>query len=365
MKEQCLDHLLLSGFDSIRWVTNVRADFTRDSSLDWFAALVDPDGGTVLFSQDISETDSSPVQDLPWIKRRVPTPSWQSLWVHASVYSRLLVDELQAAGAKRLGVDFLHFSIRDEVLRAMPDLEIVPIAYELLEIRKTKVAGEVRLLEAACDVGSLSVAAALKRVEEGMTDHDVLGLAAKEAYRHGVEAVSHTLVVARGSGYHDFYAHGQRLWDGDTFILDFGVYGIGGYCHDFCRTHFLGEPPAHVLTAYRGLLKAFQDGVEFAKPGVRCSQIAERINSGLRKQGLLATPYALGHGIGVRLIELPSIHRVEFTEKDDILEEGMVICLEPTTFVEDRGHLVKLKEEDQFLVEHSALRQLTKTKRAV
>ena len=78
----------------------------------------------------------------------------------------------------------------------------------------------------------------------------------------------------------------------------------------------------------------------------------------LRKHGLPETDYAMGHGIGLRLTEPPAISRSGDVE-DQRLEEGMVICIEPSTWVEVDGVPVSLKEEDQYVVEANGLRPLT------
>ena len=42
----------------------------------------------------------------------------------------------------------------------------------------------------------------------------------------------------------------------------------------------------------------------------------------------------MGHGIGLRMVEIPSLYRAEMMDQDDVLEEGMCICIEPSTAVE-------------------------------
>jgi Xaa-Pro aminopeptidase len=73
----------------------------------------------------------------------------------------------------------------------------------------------------------------------------------------------------------------------------------------------------------------------------------------------------MGHGIGARLIEYPSIFRPELMEYDEALEEGMIICLEPSTYVELDDVVVSLKDENQYVVEANGLRKLTPCGRAI
>lgn len=156
--------------------------------------------------------------------------------------------------------------------------------------------------------------------------------------------------------------HGRRIWGGDVFFVDYGVIGRGGYVADFCRTAFAGEPAPEVARAHRALLEAKAAGEAFAKPGVKGSEVAQVINDALRGHGLPETSYAMGHGIGLRMVEIPSLYRADMMDQDDVLEEGMAICIEPSTAVElPSGEVVGMKEEDQYMVTASGLRQLTKT----
>ncbi len=121
----------------------------------------------------------------------------------------------------------------------------------------------------------------------------------------------------------------------------------------------MGEPPAPVQDAYRELLEALRVGEEAARPGVRASEVHEAVNAYLRGRGLAITPYSMGHGVGLRACELPTIHRADRMGRDQALEEGMVISLEPETGVEVDGRFVLLKVEDNYVVESDGLRRLT------
>ncbi|HST41657.1 MAG TPA: Xaa-Pro peptidase family protein [Conexibacter sp.] len=363
MRDKQLDHVLLSSFDTIRQATDFRATLTYDSNYDYYAALVALDGETTLLACDVGEVLDEPVHGLPWITRRVPAPSWQSFWAHPATYGGLLVRELQRVGARRVGIDTLPFDVVEVIRRELPQVELVPVLRELLWARRIKLPDEVRLLEATCDVLSLCASNALAGFVEGMTDHDVVTLADETAHAHMVEWISHSVIVAQATPRRAAWLPtGRRIWGGDSFFVDYGVIGRGGYTADFCRTAFAGEPSPQVAKAHRALLDAKATGEAFARPGVKGSELAATINDALRGHGLPPTSYAMGHGIGLRMVEIPSLYRAELMDHDDVLEEGMCICIEPSTAVElPGGEVVGLKEEDQYMVTASGLRRLTRT----
>ena len=68
MTQNGLSHLLLTGFDHIRYVTDYRTQIIAEA-FDWFAAVVDADGNAEIFTPWIDRTHDDPIADLPWIKK--------------------------------------------------------------------------------------------------------------------------------------------------------------------------------------------------------------------------------------------------------------------------------------------------------
>jgi len=366
MKRERIDHAMLFGFDSIRWATDIRTNYTHDSNWDWFCAIVELSGEVTVITNDGGSPDEYPSPSMPWLRRRIAGPSWQSHWAHPTAFVRETVEALRGLKAKRVGVEGLHFEIMDALRQQLPEIEFVPILRPLLQLRKIKLPEEITLIAAACDAASVAMSAGINGVREGMRDVDVVSLTVDTVYQCGAEQLSHAVIVAQSSpGQAGWFARGERLWKGQTFFMDMGVYGAGGYCSDFCRVGFVGEPHRVVRKAYTDLAEILDSTASELRPGVRCSAITQRINDALKKKGLPETPYAMGHGIGARLVEYPSIFKPEFVEYDDVLEEGMVICIEPSTHVEADGVVVGLKDENQFVVEANGLRKLTHCGRVI
>lgn len=359
MRALQVDHLLLTGHDNIRYASDYRSMLVCES-FDWYAALVDAAGQTVVFVPYVAEDIESPQPAMPWITRFVAVPSWVPSVTQHAIWLRLLARELTRAGARRVGLDFLPAQFADGLRKELPAVELVAVGETLYEAREVKLPEELTLLDAACRVNALAVSTALARVTEGMTDFDVLAMAMESLQRSGVEFLTHSVCVTRDTVFSgNWFAKGRRLWAGDAFFFDVGCYGVGGYGSDMARTGFVGEPPAAVRRAYRALLEAYAAGQAMARPGVRASEVDRTINEALRKQGVPDTPYSMGHGVGLRICELPIIYRPAMMTRDRVLEEGMVISLEPETGVEIDGVPVGLKLEDNFVVERTGLRRLT------
>src|SRR5215475_282889 len=352
-----LDHLLLTSFDNIRYVTGYRTLIIAEA-FDWFAAIAGQEGSVGASRPPGDAGGKEPDPDLPGLRAVHPLPSWTPAIPHISYWVKALRGVLAGRRARRVGYEMLYAELLGPLAEALPEVEFVPVSTALHDLRMRKDARELTLLEAASKVNSMAADAALKAAEAGMTDHDVLSVAMASLQAAGVEFLSHSLCnVRRGSG--TWFAAGNELQEGDSFFFDIGCYGPGGYASDMARTGFVGQPPAKVVNVYRQLLAAHRVGEAFARPGVPASSVHETINATLRDQGLPPTPYSMGHGVGLRACELPTIYRADRMGRDQILQEGMVISLEPETGVEVGGRLIILKVEDNYVVEEGGLRRLT------
>ncbi len=352
-----LDHLLVTSFDAIRYACGYRTMIIAEA-FDWFAAIVDREGEADVFVPWVDERHDAPEPEMPWIRAIHPLPSWTPALPHRGFWLRSLSDVLRGRGARRIGVELLYAELLGGLRAELPGADWIPVTTELHDLRTRKEPLELQLLAAASFVNSRAVDDAVAALEPGMLDHDVLAIAMASQQRAGVEYVSHSVCnVRRGTG--AWFAIGNELREGDAFFFDIGCYGRGGYASDMARTAFVGEPPAEVVRVYRCLLDAHHVGEETARPGVRASEVHEAVNRYLERQGLPITPYSLGHGVGLRACELPTIHRADRMDRDQPLAEGMVIALEPETGVEVDGRFVLMKVEDDYVVEADGVRRLT------
>lgn len=358
MQSTGVDALLITGFDNIRYATGFRTWFIAEA-FDWYAAIITAGGESYIFVPYVDEDVKDPVPGSPWIREFIATPSWVSSATQAKFWLRVLQKKLEALRLGRVGIEGLPPVLLDGLRQAMPKVEFRPVEKPLASARMVKHPEEIKLLAASAEVASLGSSATLATLSEGKTDHELLATAAGRMLELGAEYVTHYLCLHKGS--QDWYSHGTRLCEGDTYVFDVGCYALGGYGADMCRTGFVGTPPRAVQDGYRILRQAYGEGQAAARAGMKVSQVDRIINDALRKVGHPHVPYSMGHGVGMRTCELPIIHRPEFMDEDVTLETGMVITLEPETRVDVNGRQVVLKLEDMFEVTPTGLRQLTTT----
>ncbi|UOQ59147.1 M24 family metallopeptidase [Leucobacter rhizosphaerae] len=357
MRAQRVDALLLVGPDHIRYATDFRAHLTNES--EWFAALVWRDGTAQVFLPYIDETITAPYPELPWVTEVIPVASWSAATANPKTWVRAVGGAIAAGGSRlRIGVDSVDHGLLSGLAEHTSGVEFVAVGTELHRIRREKHPIEVTLLDAVSRVNAGAMEAALAAARVGGTDHDVLAAAMAFQQAAGVEFVTHSVCNLR-NGTGDWFAGGRRFAEGDPFFFDIGCYGPGGYASDAGRTGFVGEPREEHLEAYEHLRTAHRIAQELAVPGARASTLLAACNEYLEGHGLGRTPYAIGHGVGLRICELPTLFSPGLMDEDVTLIEGEVIALEPETTVVVDGIETVLKIEDNFVVEAHGLRQLT------
>src|SRR6202011_495496 len=80
-----LDHLLLTSFDNIRYVTGYRTQIIAEA-FDWFAAVASRDGDYEIFVPWADEVSREPDPFLPGLSAVHPLPSWTPAIPHVSYW---------------------------------------------------------------------------------------------------------------------------------------------------------------------------------------------------------------------------------------------------------------------------------------
>lgn len=121
------------------------------------------------------------------------------------------------------------------------------------------------------------------------------------------------------------------LREGDILSIDFGV-RLNGYCGDAAVTIPIGrisEENRRLVETTREVLGVAIAG---ARPGVRWSQIAGRMQRHAESAGFSVVRDFVGHGIGTKMHEDPKVPNFvsdELLADDILLAEGMVLAVEP------------------------------------
>lgn len=151
----------------------------------------------------------------------------------------------------------------------------------------------------------------------------------------GAEDVPYLVGGAAAPSYGDVISPPDQrpLQDGDMLMLDTGA-TLNGYFCDFDRNFAIGQPGDAARRAYDALTRATDAGLQAARPGVTAAKLYQAMAAAM---GIEQSDIGrFGHGLGMQLTEWPSLAAWD----DTVLEENMVITLEPSIAVEGGGIMV-------------------------
>src|SRR5256886_14119177 len=116
------------------------------------------------------------------------------------------------------------------------------------------------------------------------------------------------------------------LREGTAVMFDFGGV-VDGYCSDFGRTIYCGEPPADYVEIYDVMLAAQEAGRAAASAGALAREVNAACRKPIEDAGLGEHfRHRRGHGIGMDVHERPFIS----PEDETPLRAGMTLTDEPS-----------------------------------
>ena len=155
------------------------------------------------------------------------------------------------------------------------------------------------------------------------------------------------------------YDRDQTLEQGTAIAFDIG-FVLDGYCSDWGRSVYYGEPAEHIEKAYPALMGAVVETIDAMGGEVqRVDQIFDHIEMVCEREGykdrlLERLPDRMvGHQIGIEVHEDPWLK----PGQDQELVDGMVFCVEPKLWHKGEYYL---RVEDMILIKNGKAESLTK-----
>jgi len=120
----------------------------------------------------------------------------------------------------------------------------------------------------------------------------------------------------------------KTIHQGDIVKIDIGIVK-NSYFADACYT-FPIEPISPIARRLINVAKeSLKKAIEVSKPGNRIGDIGAIIQKYVEKNGFSVVKDFTGHGVGFAVHESPSIPHFGVNGKGPLLEEGMVLAIEP------------------------------------
>ena len=244
----------------------------------------------------------------------------------------------------RIGIEttYLSHAAWQRLQGALPDAALRPVDDLLARLRVLKTPQEIdtirRIGVAAQQIHEECVAL----VGAGSTERELANLITERYHAAGGDKLT-MLVVGSGprSAHPNAPATGRVMQSGDIVRVD--IIGTSDhYYSDVARTAIVGEPTADQQRLYDLLRSVHERCLAALRPGTLSSDVYRVYREAMDDAGL--PPYHfVGHGLGVTLHEDPFVNDLTSV----VLDEGMVLCIEPLTFLEDR---YGMQIEDEVLI---------------
>lgn len=121
-----------------------------------------------------------------------------------------------------------------------------------------------------------------------------------------------------------------RLGDGDVISIDVGV-TLGGWVADAARTFPVEAVSAEKANLLEATERSLHAGVAACRAGSRMGDVSSAIQRTAEGAGLSIVRSLVGHGVGRTMHEDPQVPNHGRPGRGPLLEEGMVLAIEPMT----------------------------------
>ena len=205
----------------------------------------------------------------------------------------------------------------------------VPFIRAVVKQRNHKSAEEIAEIERACDITADMHIAATRFIRPGMYEYEVVAEMNHVAESHNCELSFATIATINGQTLHNHY-HGNRIEEGQLFLIDAGAELPSGYCGDMSST----IPVSKTFTPRQRAVYEIQnamhlESVKALRPGIPYMDVydlsARVMVEGLKELGLmkgnaedavregahaLFYPHGLGHMMGLDVHDMENLGEI-------------------------------------------------------
>jgi len=187
------------------------------------------------------------------------------------------------------------------------------------------------------------------KTKHSLTELDLANQIKKLGKKFGGEAMAFPPIVSFGSSSAQIHhkPSKKRIGKNNFLMLDYGV-KVKGYCSDFTRTLFIGNPNKFQEKVYNTVLKSQLAALKEVKLGVDCYKIdliARKIviDAGFGRH----FNHSTGHAVGIKIHEPPSFSPVSSEQ----LLKSTVMTVEPGIYLPGK---FGVRIEDMILVSNKS-----------
>ncbi|MEX2088664.1 MAG: Xaa-Pro peptidase family protein [Bacteroidota bacterium] len=263
-----------------------------------------------------------------------------SLWGEISQYGLFRHE-------RRIGVEAQHLSVASmgSLKKLFPKKRFALTSGLIEGVATVKDDSEIERIKRAVAITDKVFKKLLTILKPGLAEKEI---AAEISYWHrkyGADADAFEPIVA--SGLRGAFPHARAsekiVRKGELVTLDFGC-RFEGYHSDLTRTVAVGAPSRKARGIYTAVLQAQELAIGAAHAGMSGRALDALSRRSLRRGNLAKYfTHSLGHGLGLRVHEIPRLSRLS----NDVLVAGNVVTIEPGVYLPGFGGV---RIEDDLLI---------------
>lgn len=219
------------------------------------------------------------------------------------------------------------------------------------KLRAVKDAEEQKKMRISAEIAKKGFHFAVEGLRDGVSEKEIAWRFERFCREQGAEKMSFEPIVAFGenSAFPHHRASSRCLNRGDTVLIDVGCV-LDGYASDMTRT-IPGTSP-EIKRLHSVVENAAHAALKKCKAGISIKELDQTAREEMRKEDLESFfTHGLGHGIGLETHEYPRVSS-KGADADDLLEEGMVITIEPGLYMPGVGGV---RREDTIIVKKGGI----------
>lgn len=270
---------------------------------------------------------------------------------HKSGLEKELPEIAKSLGIHRLGFESVRLSHKNHSAYAgalnkqMSPVELVPTENMVETLRQIKSEDEIQRITKALRLAEQAFSQVLDTIRPGMSERQAAWALEKAMRETGAQGLSFPVIVASGpnSALPHAVPTDRMLGRGEPILFDWGA-RLDEYCSDTTRTVVMGEPDDRFKKVFDTVVTARDMAIVAIKAGASGTQVDKIARDHIDHSGYAGKfGHSLGHGTGLAVHEGPRLSPI----KDDRLEAGMVVTVEPGVYLPEWGGI---RMENQVVV---------------
>ena len=347
MSDSKLDGLLITTEHNFRYFSGFDSYFWESPTRPWFLIIpIDKEPIAIIPSIGKSALKKT------WIKNfhtwQSPNPEDEGISLLSNIINNIN-NTYGNIGIEMGNESTIRMPLKDffTLQNKIKGFSLVDGSKLIWDLRLLKTTEEIKKIEFICNAASESYESLPNNININETERSICKKLKIDLINRGAD---HIVFMSCASGIIGFdqiiYDPTDKVLDnGNMLFIDTGSTYDGYFC-DFDRNFAFGSVSDDVKKAYEASWNALTKGIEMAKPGNKCSEIYETMESILKDAGSSGNGVGrMGHGFGLQLTEPPSIMLNDYT----VLKEGMTIAIEPV--YEFKSGNILVQEEDIVITE--------------